>query len=102
MFDVQLTISTAICATSLALFLAIMITSINDSCLTISDGKGCIITLIILFIISVISLFFIIKYYRLSNSPNVVHERLLDDLDKAEEELKKFYINNPQFKEVTE
>ena len=103
---VQLTVSCIVCVISLALFFAIMIILINDLCnghrLTISDKKECMITAIIGLVIFVISLFFFIKYYTLPDSPNVVHERLLDNLDRVEEELKKFYMNNPEFKEITE
>lgn len=99
MFNTQLIASAIIFSISTSIFIAMIIFLIINLLYRDYKNKGYIITAIITFIILVISLFFVIKYYRLSNSPNVVHERLLNDLDKAEKELQKFYIDYPEFKE---
>ena len=99
MFDIQLTVSAIIFGISTGLFIGMIIflvINLMDGC---SDNKGYIITAIITFIISAICLFFIIRYYKMSNVPEVIHEGLLNDLDKAEKELQKFYIDHPEFKE---
>ena len=102
MFDIQLTVSAIICAVSMGLFVSMIIvlilTFIDGNCY-VTNNKGCIITAIIGLVVSLISLFFVIKYYKLSTSPEVIHQGLLNDLDKAEKELQKFYIDHPEFKE---
>ena len=104
MYDVQFVISSIICAIGIALFLAttiLLIWNLVDGYNAMSIyNKRYIIAGIIGLVIFFISLFFVVKYYKLSNSPNVVHERLLNNLDKAEKELQKFYIDHPQFKEI--
>ena len=97
MFDIQFAISIIICAIGIGVFVATTIMLIWN----LVDGYGFmsihdkwyIIAGIIGLIIFFISLSFVVKYYKLLNSPNVVHERLLNDLDKAEKELQKFYID---------
>lgn len=106
MYDIQFTVSIFICAIGIGVFLATTILLIwnlvdGDGFMIIRD-KGYIIAGIIGLVIFFISLFFVVKYYKLSNSPNVVHERLLNNLNKAEKELQKFYIDHPQFKEIKE
>ena len=104
MFDNQLLASAIIFSVGMALFIVMIIfllVDLGDKDFFDKD-KGYIITAIIGFVISAISLFFVIKYYRLSNTLEFVHERLLNDLDKAEKELQKFYIDHPQFKEIKE
>lgn len=104
MFDIQLAVSGIICVIGMGLFIgmgiALVLALIDDSSCDVVNNKGCIIAAIIGLIVFVISLFFVIKYYRLSNTTEVVHERLLNDLDKAEKELQKFYIDHPEFKET--
>lgn len=103
MFNNQLIVSAIILCVGMGLFIVTMIfllVDLGDKDF-ISD-KGYIITAIIGLVISAISLFFVVKYYRLSNTTEVVHERLLNDLDKAEKELQKFYIDHPEFKENEE
>jgi hypothetical protein len=105
MLDIQFTVSIIFCAIGIGMFLAmtiVFIVNLINGYFEISDNKVYIITAIIGLVIFYVSLFFVIKYYKLFNSPNVVHERLLDDLDKAEKELQKFYIDHPQFKEIKE
>ena len=108
MYDIQFVVSIIICAIGIAVFLAITILLIwnlvdgYDFRFMIIHNKGYIITSIIGLVIFFISLFFVVKYYKLSNSPNVVHEKLLNNLDKAEKELQKFCIDHPQFKEIKE
>lgn len=103
MYNVQFVISSIICAIGIAIFLAttiLLIWNLVDGYAFMSINKGYLIAGIIGLVIFVISLFFLVKYYRLYNSPNVVHERLLNGLDKAEKELQKFYIDHPEFKEI--
>jgi len=106
MFDIQFAISIIICAIGIAVFLAttfLLIWNLVDGYDFMSiRGKGYIIASMIGLVIFFISLFFVVKYYKLSNSPNVVHERLLNNLDKAEKELQKFYIDHSEFKEIKE
>lgn len=87
MFDIQLAASAIICAISMGLFISMVIvlilTFIDGNCY-VTNNKGCIITAIIGLVISLISLFFVIKYYKLSTSPEVIHEGLLNDLDNAD------------------
>ena len=103
MFDIQLGVSGVICAIGMGLFIsmgiALVLALIDDSSCYVNN-KGCIIAAIIGLIVFVISLFFVIKYYRLSVAPQFVHKELLNDLDEAEKELQKFYIDHPEFKEV--
>lgn len=103
MFDVQLTVSAIICTIGMGLFLSmaivLILTFIDEGCYVVNN-KGCIIVAIIGLVIFVISLFFVIKYYRLSIAPEFVHKELLNDLDNAEKELQKFYIDHPEFKET--
>lgn len=106
MYDIQFAISIIICAIGIGVFLAttiLLIWNLVDGYgfMSIRD-KGYIIAGIIGLVIFTISLFFVVKYYKLSNSPKVVHERLLNDLDKAEKELQKFYVDHPDFKEKEE
>lgn len=103
MYDIQFAISIIICAIGIGVFLATTILLIWN----LVDGygfmnEGYIIAGMIGLVIFFISLFFVVKYYKLSNSPNVVHERLLNNLDKTEKELQKFYIDHPDFKENEE
>ena len=103
MYYIQFAISIIICAIGIGVFLATTILLIWN----LVDGygfmnEGYIIAGMIGLVIFFISLFFVVKYYKLSNSPNVVHERLLNDLDKTEKELQKFYIDHPDFKENEE
>ena len=104
MFGIQLGVSVIICIIGMSLFIsmgiALVLALIDDNSCYVVNNKGCIIAAIIGLIVFVISLFFVIKYYRLSNTTEVVHERLLNDLDEAEKELQKFYIDHPEFKEV--
>lgn len=104
MFDIRLVVSGIICAISMGLFIsmviALVLALIDDSSCYVVNNKRYIIAAIIGLVISAISLFFVIKYYRLSTSPEFVHERLLNDLDEAEKELQKFYIDHPEFKET--
>lgn len=105
MLNIQFTVSIIFCAIGIGMFLAmtiVFIVNLINGYFEISDNKVYIITAIIGLVIFYVSLFFVIKYYKLFNSPNVVHERLLDDLDKAEKELQKIYIDHPQFKETEE
>lgn len=105
MFDNQLLASAIIFSVGISLFIITMIfllVDLGDKDFTFDKDKGYIITAIIGLVISAISLFFIVKYCRLSNTTEVVHERLLNDLDKAEKELQKFYIDHPEFKEIKE
>ena len=69
--------------------IALVLALIDDSSCYVVNNKGCIIVAIIGLVISVISLFFVIKYYRLSVAPQFVHKELLNDLDEAEKEFKK-------------
>ena len=105
MFDIRLVVSGIICAISMGLYISMVVALVlalimDDSSCYVVNNKGCIIAAIIGLVISAISLFFVIKYYRLSTSPEFVHERLLNDLDEAEKELQKFYIDHPEFKET--
>lgn len=106
MFDIQLAVSGIICAIGMGLFIsmgiALVLALIDDSSCYVVNNKGCIIAAIIGLIVFVISLFFVIKYYRLSIAPEFVHKELLNDLDEAEKELQKFYIDHPEFKENKE
>ena len=105
MFDIQLSISAFIFGMSVGWFIIMIvhfIVNFTNGNFRIDDNMGYIITDIIALIVLTISLCFVIKYYKLSNSADVVHERLLNDLDKAEKELQKFYINYPQFEEIKE
>ena len=106
MYDVQFVISSIICAIGIAVFLAttiLLIWNLIDGYAFMSiHSKGYIIAGIIGLVVFFISLFFVIKYYKLSNSLEIVHERLLNNLNKAEKELQKFYIDHPQFKEIKE
>lgn len=106
MLNIQFTVSIIFCVIGLGVFLAMtivfFIVNLINGYREIDDNKVYIITAMIGLVIFYVSLFFVIKYYKLFNSPNVVHERLLDDLDKAEKELQKFYIDHPQFKEIKE
>lgn len=50
-----------------------------------------------------LSLFaFAIVATKWKNTPENKHERLLNDLDRAEKNLQKFYIDHPEFKEEQE
>ena len=104
MFDIQFAVSIVICAIGIAVFLAttiILIWNLVDGYDFMSiHNKGYLIAGMIGLVVFFISLFFVVKYYKLFNSLENVHERLLNDLDKAEKELKKFYIDHPQFKEI--
>jgi hypothetical protein len=102
MFDIQLSVSGVIFGASTAIFLVMIIlllVDVTSGDFRIHDNYGCVIAAIITFFITIISLFFVVKYYKLSTSPEVIHEELLNDLDKAEKELQKFYIDHPEFKE---
>ena len=106
MYDVQFAVSIVICVIGISVFLAITILLIWNlvdgyGFMSIRD-KGYIIAGMIGLVVFFISLFFVVKYYKLLNSPNVVHERLLNDLDKTEKELQKFYIDHSEFKEIKE
>ena len=102
MFDIQLAVSAIIFAIGIGVFLSmviVLIISLTERHCYVANNKGCIIAAIIGLVIGAISLFFVIKYYKLSTSPEVIHQGLLNDLDKAEKELQKFYIDHPEFKE---
>ena len=106
MFDIQFAVSVCICAIGIGLFLGMVIVLIcnqtNGYDFTSSYNRGYIITAIIGLVIFTISLFFVVKYYKLFNSLDVVYKRLLNDLNKADKELQKFYIDHPEFKENKE
>lgn len=95
-------VSAIIMAIGLAIFIAIAIIAISDYPYKHKLNKGYAIASIIGFIIFIICLSIFIKSCKIYYSPELSHERLLNDLDKAEKELQKFYIDHPEFKEITE
>lgn len=106
MFDAQIVISAIIFSAGMGLFITMIIFLIENLVdgyrLTSIFNKGYRVAAIIGLVISAVSSFFLIKYCRLSNSSNAIHERLVNDLDKAGKELQKFYIDHPEFKENEE
>ena len=95
-------VSAIIMGIGIAIFIAMVITQIIDYSYEHKLNKGYVITSIIGFIIFIICLPIFIKSCKIYYSPELSHERLLNDLDKAEKELQKFYIDHPEFKEVKE
>lgn len=86
----------------ISVFLAMTIIQIIDYPYEHKLDKGHVIAGIIGFIIFIICLFIFIRSYKIYYSPESSHERLLNDLNRVEKELQKFYIDHPQFKEIEE
>lgn len=91
-------VSAIIMSIGLSVFIAMAIIQLSDYPYKHKLNKRYVITGIIGFIIFIISLFIFVKYCKIYYSPELSHGRLLNDLDKAEKELQKFYIDHPEFK----
>ena len=97
-----LTIGAIIMAVGIAMILAIAVVQIIDYQYKHRLKKGYVITGIIGLVIFIISLPIFVRSYKMYYSPESRHERLLNDLDEAEKELQKFYIDHPEYKENEE
>lgn len=91
-----------IMAIGLGFFIGMLIIQIVDYPYGHRLNKGCVITCIISFIVSVISLTIFIRSCKIYYSLELSHVRLLNKRDKAEKGLQKFYIDHPEFKEIKE
>ena len=92
MLDLQIAFSSIGIALGLILLFAgiILVFSKNDSSFYIMVGVG------FLFLFSVIPLVLSLKKYY---SAEETYKRLTNIIDSAEKELRKFYIDHPEFKE---
>ncbi len=97
--ECEMIISGIIMAIGIAVFLAMAIIQIVDYPYTHGFNKGCVIAGVIGLIVGIICLLIFIKSCKIYYSPELSHERLLNDLDKTEKELQKFYIDHPEFRE---
>ena len=95
-------VSAIIMSIGLSIFIAMVIIQIIDYPYEHRLNKRCVIAGIIGFIIFIICLPIFIRSCKIYYSPELSHERLLNDFDKAEKELQKFYIDHPEFKEIKE
>lgn len=91
-----------IMAIGISVFLAMTIIQIMDYSYEDRLDKGYVIASIIGFIIFIICLPIFIKSCKIYYSLELSHEKLLNDLNRAEKELQKFYIDHPEFKEIKE
>lgn len=99
MIDLEcvLIISAIIMAIGIAILIAMVIVQIIDYPYQLN--KGYMIAGIIGLIIFLISLPIFVRSWKIYYSPELSHERLVKNVDKAEKELQKFYIDYPEFKE---
>ena len=88
-----------IMAIGIAILIVMIILQIIDYPYKHKLNKRYVIASIIGFIIFIICLPIFIKSCKIYYSPELSHERLLNDLNRAEKELQKFYIDHPEFKE---
>ena len=99
MLDLQIGISVIVCGIGIVVFLVpfilLMVDIHNDSPI----DMGYFISMVIGILIFALSLAFTIRYVKIYNSPDVMYERLQNNIDKAEKNLQKFYIDYPEFKE---
>ena len=93
-----LTISAIIMAVGIGILIAIAIVQIVDYQYEHKLNKGYVIAGIIGLVILVISLPIFVRSYKMYYSPELSYERLVKNLDKAEKELQKFYIDYPEFR----
>ena len=91
-----------IMAIGIAILIVMIILQIIDYQYKHKLNKRYVIASIIGFIMFVICIPIFIRSFKIYYSPKLSHERLLNDLDKTEKELQKFYIDHPQFKEIKE
>ncbi len=99
MLDLQIAFSVIGCGIGIVAFLVpfilLMIDIHNNSPLDI----GYFISMVIGILIFALSLAFTIRFLKIYNSPDITYERLQNNIDEAEKELQKFYIDYPEFKE---
>ena len=93
-----LTISAIIMIIGITILIAIVIVQIVDYRYEHRLNKGYMITGIIGLVIFVISLLIFVRSYKMYCSPELSYERLVKNVDKAEKELQKFYIDYPEFR----
>lgn len=92
-------VSAIVMGIGIATFIAMAIVQIVDYPYEHGLNKKYVIAGVIGFIIFIICLPIFIRSWKIYCSPELSHERLLNDFDKAEKELQKFYIDHPEFKE---
>lgn len=97
--ECEMIISGIIMAIGIAIFLAMVIVQSVDYPYEYKLNKRYVIEGLIGIIIFVICLPIFIRSCKIYYSPELSHKRLVNDLDKVEKELQKFYIDYPEFKE---
>ena len=63
---------------------------------------GCLMGIVIFVIGAILTSINVNRYDGVTNRPEQMYQRLLNNLDKAEKDLQKFYIDYPEFKEIEE
>ena len=102
MLDFQIAISVIGCCIGIAIFLAYFILIMIDIRYDSPLDMRYLVSMTIGILIFALSLAFTIRYIKIYDSPDVMHERLQNNVDKAERELQKFYIDYPEYKENKE